>query len=151
MTFQRARPLTGEDLKSRPRDCPSCRVGPAPGDRAVFFFHDNVAELSNLERRANYLGEMKPIVSPGTPLSPHLDTSNRTRLHPGGEPCGNLDIIRARISNNRPDPFVTCIGCNQNLGFSPIGSGLPWAVNDHTRFCESYNPAQHYASRRLVI
>lgn len=126
-------------------------ANPAPTDRAVFVFHDDVPELRNLGKRDNYLGEMKPIVSPGTLLSPHPNTNNRTQLHPGGEPCGNMDIVRARISNNRPDPFVTCIECFRDLGFSPIGSGLPWTVNDNTRFCENYNPAQHYASRRLVI
>ena len=126
-------------------------ASPAPADRAVFFFHDDVPELRNLGKRDSYLGEMKPIVSPGTHLSPHHDTNSRTPLHPGGEPCWNLDVPRARISRSRPDPVAPCIGCNQEFEFSPIGSGLPWAVNDNTRLCENYNPAQHYASRRLVI
>jgi hypothetical protein len=126
-------------------------ANPAPADRAVFVFHDNVAELRNLARRNNYLGAMTPIVSPDTQLSPHHNTALRTREHPGGEPCGNLDIIKARVTNARQEPHVKCIGCNQDLGFQPIGSGLPWTVRDNTQFCEGYVPAQHYAPRRLVM
>ncbi len=127
---------------------------PAPADRAVFVFHDDIAELRNIRNRdnANCVGEMKPIAHRGTMMSPHHDTYQVSTEHPGGHPCGfSGNITKAKIVANRDVPVADCPTCGLQASIGPIGSGLPWTVANNTQFCTGYIPAQHYASNRLVM
>jgi hypothetical protein len=123
---------------------------PAPADRAVFVFHDDVEQLRSLGRHANYLGEMRPFVTPDTRLNPHHSDVVSTD-HPGGRPCGNPTFDGPYVPFDGNLPVAECSVCHQRSSLSPVGSGLPWDIDDNAHVCDGYNPGRHYAPHRLVF
>lgn len=125
-------------------------ANPAPGDRAVFLFHDDVEALKNVHRHVRHLGEMRPVVYRDTRPNPHHDEGNKTPMHPGGEPCQSPAFKDAKIPWDRNLPYATCTRCNADVGLHPLGSGLPWTLADNDANAEGYDPTRHYAASRLV-
>jgi hypothetical protein len=123
---------------------------PKPADRAVFVFHDNVAELNGLGRRLHHLGEMRPFITPDTRLNPHQNNQISTD-HPGGAPCGNPTFDGPYVAFDSLLPVAECGACNRQSSLSPVGSGLPWDIDDNSHVCDGYQPARHYAPNRLAF
>lgn len=152
--IDRSGPLADATLVIPRRDLILSAANPAPADRAVFIFHDDVAELRNIRPRdhASCVGEIKPIAHRDTKMHPHHDTSNISTAHPGGAPCGFTGTVaRANAVPNGNFSAADCPTCGLQATISPVGSGLPWAVANNSQFCIGYVPGQHYASNRLAV